>query len=490
MILYLVQSLRELIIPIISFFAASITTNWGKWALLLLVFTTLVSVYLKWRFTIYDLTDTQFRLHKGSLQRTKTVISHSRIQTVDLAQSAIERLLGLATLRIETPSGEDAEIELIGLKLEIAEELKRKMLDEKASNQIKNFTSKQESEVSVIQSEDKANPSGYETNQPSVIQEKRTKKITSSELRRLAVSSFNIAFIMVLATLFSNFQELLERFQFVHLFKLIIDPLSQMLTGIDWTSRTMIILEIVISIFVAWLCSIGFTYLKFYQFQLTRLPASLLVERGFFEKNRTSIQLKKIQAVRVIETPIRQWLGWVSVAVECSSKDDENKEKDIIFPFIRKEDLGEFFAEFLPEFQQLADVDLKRVSSIPYRRMIWVEVLLSLSVAGGVCYFWLPNWYWFAGLGILFSIGSLMYSWITYRDEGYALIDKTLIHRKRSIHRVTEMIHYKSIQYKQIKQSPFYRKNNLAKWSTTLLTGHSIEIGYIPQQEVEQMMEL
>lgn len=482
MILHLVKSLRELIIPIISLSAVSATTNWGKWVLLALIMFTLVIIYLKWRFTTYELSDSEFRLHKGSLQKTKTVISHSRIQTVDLTQSAIQRLLGLATLRIETPSGEDAEVELVGLELEIAEELKRKMLDEKDLDQSGNLVSIQLSQVVENQSDHDMESAYTEKSNSNFISEKKVKKITPSELRRLGFTSFHLAFIAVLATLFNNLIDFLDQFHLKDQFK-------QIMSGINWTSQTMIILEIGIAILVAWLCSVGFTYLKFYQFQLIRLPSSLQVERGFFEKNRTSIQIKKIQAVRVIETPIRQWFGWVSIAVECTSNDD-NKEKDVLFPFIRKEYLGEFFAEFLPEFQQIADASLKRVSPIPFKRMIWGEILLSLSVAGGICYFWFPNWYWFAALGSILSIGFIWYSWIVYRDEGYALIEKTLIHRKRGINRVTEIMNHKSIQYKKIKQTPFYRKNRLAQWSSTLLTGHSVEISYIAQEEAEQMMEL
>ncbi|MDQ0416756.1 putative membrane protein [Croceifilum oryzae] len=467
MILYITKFFQDLIFPLIGIVVASFTTAWGLWGLLAVIVFALFLAVLDWKFTLYHLSDTDFRLYKGAFTKHKTVIAHSRIQTVDVTQSVMERLLGLTTLQIETPSGKGAEVKLVGLRLEVAEELKRKLLDEKAPSSSLSSTENQNDDS-----------------------QKRVKSISPSELRLLSLSTFNIAVIFLLWALFNRLSELLSDFQLGGFKQEMAQGLSQLFSGIDWTSQTMIVMEIFLAIFVAWCGSALFTYIKFYRFQLIRLPSSFIVERGFFEKYRTSIQLNKIQAVRIVETPIRQWFGWVSIAVECTSKDEKNKEKDILFPFVRRENVEAFLNEYLPEFQSVVNVSLTRFSPIPLKKWIWLKVLISFAIAGGIYTFWLPSWQWTALIGILLSIGIVGYSWICYRDGGYSLIGKTLVHRSRGINRVTEVVDCRSIQFKKIRQSPFYRKHDLFTWYTTLLTSKPIGIGHIPRDEAEKLMEL
>ncbi|TCP69051.1 PH domain-containing protein [Baia soyae] len=477
MILYIIKFFKDLIFPLIGIVVASFTTAWGLWGLLAVVAFALVLAVLDWKFTLYHVSDTDFHLYKGAFTKHKMVIAHSRIQTVDVTQSVIERLLGLTTLQIETPSGKGAEVKLVGLRLEAAEELKRKLLDEKAP--ISTVPSIE------IQTDDSQSPDSHTDSS-----QKRIKSISSSELRLLSFSTFNIAVIFILWALFNRLSELLSDFQLGGFKQEVAQGVSQLFSGIDWTSQTMIMIEIFLAILVAWGGSALFTFIKFYRFQLTRLPSSFIIERGFFEKYRTSIQMKKIQAVRIVESPIRQLFGWVSIAVECTGKDDDNKEKDILFPFVRRANLEEFFSEYLPEFQTGVDVNLTRFSPIPLKKWIWLKVLISFAIAGGIYTFWLPSWQWTALIGIGISMGIVGYSWLCYLDGGYRLIGKTIVHRSRGISRVTEIVDGRSIQFKRIRQSPFYRKHNLVTWYTTLLTSKPIGIGHISHHEAEKFMEL
>ncbi|SFX59431.1 Uncharacterized membrane protein YdbT, contains bPH2 (pleckstrin homology) domain [Thermoactinomyces sp. DSM 45891] len=477
MILYIIKFFKDFIFPLIGIIVASFTTAWGLWGLLAIVAFVLCLAVLDWKFTLYHLSDTDFYLYQGAFTKRKTVIAHSRIQTVDVTQSVIERLLGLTTLQIETPSGKGAEVKLVGLRLGVAEELKRKLLDEKAPTS------------SVLLTENRIDDS-QALDSPTDSSQKRVKCISSSDLRLLSLSTFNIAVIFILWALFSRLSELLSDFQLGGFKQEIAQGLSQLVSGIDWTSQSMIVIEVFFAILVAWGGSALFTFIKFYRFQLTRLPSSFIIERGLLEKYRTSIQIKKIQAVRIVETPIRQLFGWVSIAVECTTKDDDHKEKDILFPFVRRTNLEEFFSEYLPEFQSGVHVNLSRFSPIPLKKWMWLKVLISFAIAGGIYTFLLSSWQWTALIGIMISMGIIGYSWICYLDGGYSLIGKMLIHRSRGINRVTEIVNCRSIQFKKIRQSPFYRRHDLFTWYTTLLTSKPIGIGHIPRGEAEKLMDL
>ncbi|SDZ12742.1 PH domain-containing protein [Thermoactinomyces sp. DSM 45892] len=460
----------ELIVPLIGLFVFAYRSIWGVGLLLALALFTLVAECLRWNFTLYELSDTEFKYYTGVFTKTRAIISHSRIQTVDITQSVTEKIFGLATCKIETPSGEETEVVLVGLRKEVAKELKRKLLDDKASI-----------ETSVMD-----NQRRVPIYSPSV---ERVKKIEPFELKLLALSSFSGAMTVAVIVFLWNIRDELDNLKKFSALNGFVERIESTFSGIDWLSQAVVIVGAMIVILLTWATSAIYTYLKFHRFQVTRLLSSILIERGFIETYQTSIQISKIQAVRIIETPLRQWLGWVSIMVECAAKDDENKEKAVIFPFVRKEKVEEFLEEFLPEFSYPAEMNLERFSSIPYKKTSWIKVLSSFAVVGGICYFWLPSWQWFAILGTLLSMGALCYSWIRYRDGGYILLQKALIHRRRGMNRVTEMVPYKSFQYKKLIYNPLYRKHDLVRWSTALLTGKSIDICYIPQEKADELME-
>ncbi len=76
--------------------------------------------YLKREFDIY---------HKqGIWWRKQTVLSFSRIQHIDLSSGPLERKYGMATLKFFTAGGASSDLQIHGLPLEIAENLRHQIL--------------------------------------------------------------------------------------------------------------------------------------------------------------------------------------------------------------------------------------------------------------------------------------------------------------------------------------------------------------------------
>ena len=99
------------------------------WALLTLSVPALLAATAKYLSFRYRLGADELVIESGVLHRQHRVIPLSRVQNLDLRQSALQRLFGVAQLRVETASGnKDVEVELSVLGRSAAEVLRTEIL--------------------------------------------------------------------------------------------------------------------------------------------------------------------------------------------------------------------------------------------------------------------------------------------------------------------------------------------------------------------------
>ncbi|MFK4998579.1 PH domain-containing protein [Bacillus sp. N9] len=70
------------------------------------------------------------------------------------------------------------------------------------------------------------------------------------------------------------------------------------------------------------------------------MEEDLVITRGLLEKRTTTIPIRKIQAVKITESPFRQPFGYASVAVEyAGSSMEEEKADGLLMPVVKKKRL-------------------------------------------------------------------------------------------------------------------------------------------------------
>ena len=82
---------------------------------------------LRWRRWSWRLTDRAVELRSGVVTRRHVVVPHFRVQQIDVLEGPLERLLGLATLRVTTASAAGS-IELPGLTSSVAPGVRSELL--------------------------------------------------------------------------------------------------------------------------------------------------------------------------------------------------------------------------------------------------------------------------------------------------------------------------------------------------------------------------
>jgi len=82
---------------------------------------------LRWRRWSWRLTDRAVELRSGVITRRHVVVPHFRVQQIDVLEGPLERLLGLATLRVTTASA-TGSVELPGLTAAVAPGVRSELL--------------------------------------------------------------------------------------------------------------------------------------------------------------------------------------------------------------------------------------------------------------------------------------------------------------------------------------------------------------------------
>jgi putative membrane protein len=102
--------------------------SWWVWILVASVPAALVYGYASWRFTRYAIVGGDLRVETGLVFKRSRVIDLDRLESVDVVQPLVPRLLGLAELRLEVAGGSSTEAPLAYLSRADAEALKARLL--------------------------------------------------------------------------------------------------------------------------------------------------------------------------------------------------------------------------------------------------------------------------------------------------------------------------------------------------------------------------
>lgn len=90
----------------------------------------IVSAILNHRFFLYALTDDAVHLRTGVLSKKSLTLKYERIQQAELDQTWYFRPFGLTILRVDSAGSAGKEVEIPGLSIELAHELRQQMLAE------------------------------------------------------------------------------------------------------------------------------------------------------------------------------------------------------------------------------------------------------------------------------------------------------------------------------------------------------------------------
>src|SRR5690625_6395978 len=93
------------------------------------------------------------------------------------------------------------------------------------------------------------------------------------------------------------------------------------------------------------------TMIKYGNFTIIKKAEELFITRGLLEKKERTIPLKRIQAIRIEESIIRQPFGYVTIHAEVAGGSMDNSDGiPVLFPIMKASEVDDFLQTLLPDY--------------------------------------------------------------------------------------------------------------------------------------------
>jgi len=441
----------------------------------------------EWRFFRYALTPQRLLIRSGLVSRQERSIPYARIQSVDVVETPVYRILRLARLRVETASGgsmEGSEVDIKAIGRDEAMRVREQLLRARE----------------VARSDGPAPASGLVIEAGEVRETDAAVDTTTTEgelVRRLSMRELLIAgatsgtigpAAAVIGGVISQAENLVPEDWWERVPWGRVQDLA--------TNFTLLGVFILIIALIAWIMAIAGTVITYYGFELRRTDEHLFVQHGLLDKRRATIPARRIQAIRLEEGILRQPFGLVTVKYSSAGRGtSEEGGSGTIFPFMPRAGVQALLEQVAPEFA--VDVDSAGLNPLPrraLRRYVVGDTLVTAIVVAAIL---LGVWYWRDSIAawwyLLLALVPFqaMLGWLSYRDAGWRVDGPLVILRSRSFTRSTLVTTKRRVQHRKITANPLQRRARLATLHVAVaagLGGGQTSLAHIDRADGERLL--
>jgi putative membrane protein len=436
-------------------------------ALVLLAWST-----VEWLRRTYSLEGGALRLEEGVLARKLRAVPFDRIQQVDLVRKPLHRLLGVATLRVETAGGGSAaEVDLDVVTLAEAQALRASLLRAKARSAAARpgpgtVPTGQAPAAAGAGGAAGVGAGGVDVAEPQVAEgpaERVLLRLSLVEVMLAGITGSRAAAALVVLGPLS---------QAADWFPGLDDWLFQRFDPEAVTPTTpAAFLAVAVLALIVWLgLAAASSIVTDYGFTLARVGNDLVVRRGLLERREAHLPMARLQVVRIEESLLRRALGLASIRIQSAGRTSaaDQSAGRLAIPVLQRMQvnrvLDELVAGAAPVPRLLAPPPAAR------RRSVTRSVVLAgLFVAAGALSLWLltvlgvlevPPALAVAALpvlGVAVAVGLA-----AYRSLGHATAEGFLYARAGVAIRVLTVVPVAKAQSGSVRSSPFQRRAGLA----------------------------
>lgn len=413
--------------------------------LILLVYGIVVGMLaLSYKYLYYEITPDEFDLYSGILFKKRVHIPYTKIQSIDIKATLIQRIFGVCNLSIDTAGGASNKAVLVPyLQRTAAENLRGELYANKEKAEFASGAYQAASYRADAHPSEGSLYEGYpvESHQaePLLHMDPRAAERTTTnngnildigdEAWRDARGIFaggpqafeQISFETRLSNKELFLTGLSNNTSFVVAILIVIGVIAQVLSGVtdlfpesgDFIFDTLeaqaigmgveyaaIFFSLVIIVVAIGVWAIGTisACLNYGGFTARRYKDRITVERGLLQHVSQSVSIDRIQSVTITQTLIRKLIGYCEIRIgkvdaaddyeSSRSKGQQDRGYVIIHPFVKRRDAQTIIDGLVPEFSDIP-TDLKPLPKVALRRSI---IRMSLLYGGAI---------WIALVGII-----------------------------------------------------------------------------------------
>ncbi|SIT87245.1 PH domain-containing protein [Edaphobacillus lindanitolerans] len=427
-----------------------------KIAFLALTAVSLVTLVPAWWRKTYRIEDDSVKVDSGIFVRKHRSIPFRRVQNVNRQVPAALKLLGLTSLTLETGAGGEES----SIKFDAVTKTEAARIEAALDGYRSRRANAEETKPDDVQIP--ANVDGETTafqDMVSSIPEKRIIHFTPStkDIVKASFLSFSfIALIPVVATVYKNADDFFD--------------LDGRAKGIfSALSGSSLLLVAVIAAFVLFAMVFGMvrTWLKYGKYEISSDDDRIYIRRGVFSEQALSVRKKNVQAVEIVETPLKRVLGMAEAKLITVGSFGEGLEDiNSLYPYLPRKRALEIISELLPDIEVEEEMDRlpKAALAVKMMRVPW------LALAGSIALFiWKPEFRfvpdWWVLAAVLFA-GTWLLRLFDYRNTRYLISGPLVQFRKGGIWRTTFITKREKVIEAEVSQSRLQKVFGVASIKT------------------------
>lgn len=294
------------------------------------------SVILAWFFVKtsgYELTKNEIKCKRGVFFRKTSSLEYAKIHAVNKKQTLFQRIFGIAVLTIDsgaTSNSDAAEIVIVE-KSDTVDALISEIALRQEGKEVGDLSSEEYTSTHV----DEANLYEFSS---------KLKWIYSAISTFAVVLVVVILVVMALITVFAikPFLNITAQNSLMKIF----------FAALIGTLGSLVLMSI-FSLIGALLTS----FVGFYGFKITRSGDDLSISYGLFQKNTNTFKLKRIKAVKIVQSPFRRIFGFATANLEVVGYTEtrgDNQEQSapigIFLPIFKISEVEKTLSKILPEY--------------------------------------------------------------------------------------------------------------------------------------------
>jgi putative membrane protein len=468
---YIVQKIvRAMFIPLALFVVKSnksalLYTAFGLVGVLVISLIYAYFYYLKFTFYLNP-EKKEFVIDKGVFGRKHLNIPMEKIQQVNINQGFLQKLIGVYSLQVDTAGTDSKEVNIKAINGEIAYALKDHLLNGDA-------IVKSPIELDI---EHDATPKTQAT--PLI-------KIGTNTLLKVGLTSnYGQSILLLLGfsyAVFHNIKELLKAF----------DNDNGQLEEFFHSSFTLISVGILFIAFIIILLvtNVIRTFIKYFDFQLSKHQKSLLISSGLFAKKNTLLHPSRVQIATYSQNYLQKKIGLFNITLKqahAGHQPSENEvksnnmevpgcnlqEKDEIIKMILKR-LPQHGSTFSPNFRFL---------NLP----LFFTVIIPLIIYAFI-YKLIPEIRPFYGLTMIYIVLVTLMIYISYTKHRITVSEDFIIKQSGIWDISQEIIEPHKIQSISTSQYPWHRKLDIGHVTLHTAAG-DIHFSYGNYTEIKNLV--
>ena len=423
----------------------------GLITVLIVILVIAILKYLNFKF---HLSDDDFHLATGVINKDNTIIPKSKIQNVYIKQNFLQQVINVVSLKIETAGDKKSEIEINALDKATALDLKSKLF---AKNNV----------VNAVESPTQA-----------VVKDRDVFfKVTPIRLLLEGISQNHFkSFLLITTFVFGLYTELEDYLKALNIEERIEDYVNfdeETIFNLILTNAILILGAVLFSL----LFSVVKTFIINFNLEVVEHQKTVEINKGLFDKVSLSLTPSRIQNLVISTNRLKQALGLHSMAVKQAMV-NVKQQKNFNIVALEKEQLHYLINKLLSGYFE--DEGEKRKPRPYYMRIAALEMLLFFTVLNGLGFAFLGiDALW---VNLIFIPLAVLYVLTSYRKAYYRISENFITIGSGVIDTTTQILEIHKIQSVKLKQSIFQRPRKVASLVISTAS-QSVTIPYISKSE-------